>query len=146
MIWSGIKIQFNKTDMGIPRRFYAKMRTFPVSIWDRPSDLIEQFLRKRVDYIKSHTVSQSTIDWRRRAAKANIRVRTHTNTRASVRVGSQLGVRTGTLLSDIAEVREPGMTRAITDFYRIKNSRLLYKINPRKFYHRYPIHFQNHLI
>ena len=132
--------------MTIPRKFYAKTKVFPISMWDQSKNLLEQFLKRRVDRIKAHTVSHNTVNWRRRAAQANIRVRTHTNTKASVLGGSRLGMRTGTLLKDIAETREPWVKMAITDFYGSLNSRLLVKIDARKYYHRYPLHFQNHLI
>ena len=120
--------------------------SFSEETWWGTKQRYNKLIKDRVASIKKRNVSKSTYQWRKAKAARGTRVPTHLGETAPVLAGYKVGMRTGTLLRDMANSLSPGVYEAISvNEQGINNGMYLYTINAEAFKREYPAVFEEYL-
>ena len=119
---------------------------FSEETWWGTQQRLQKIIKDRVASIKRRTVSRSTYQWRKAKSARGTKVPTHLGETAPVLYGYKVGMRTGTLLRDMANSLSPGVYEAISiNEQGISNGMYLYTINAESFDREYPAMFEEYL-
>ena len=119
---------------------------FHEETWWGTRQRYNKLIKDRVASIKKRNVSRSTYQWRKAKAARGTKVPTHLSEKAPVLYGYKVGMRTGTLLRDMANSLSPGVYEAISvNEQGINNGMYLYTVNAEAFDREYPEIFEKYL-
>ena len=120
---------------------------FPEETWWGTQQRLHKLMKDRAASIKRRNISKSTYQWRKAKAARGGRVPTHLGETAPVLHSHKVGMRTGTLLKDLANSLSPGVYEAVSiNEQGIDNGLYLYMINAEAFDREYPTRFEKYLV
>ena len=131
----GFDVEFDPKDLYIGRDILRKLESFPPHIWTRIEDEVKKIAKNRANKITKHRTSDANIKWRKSMNKNRRTVETHNGVMKVPKVGSKVGMRTGTFIGDLKESKEPGVTirKGGMGAYGIANGTFSYTINAEAF-------------
>jgi hypothetical protein len=144
----------------VTRKYLRLLESFPASMWDPLMDKIKKHQKTNTSTIKSHSVNDVSMRWRKWFIKTGRSVETLKGVKKKVRSGDTVGNRTGSFLHDLENSSEPGVSMwegtpwgGVRRGYGvpIKNGAMEYKINSDAYasipgWGGYPNWFQNYLV
>lgn len=120
--------------------------SFSEETWWGTQQRLHKFIKDKVASIKRHSVAKSTYQWRKAKAARGATVPTYLGETSRVLLSNRVGMRTGTLLGDMADFLLPGIYEAVSvNEEGTNNGMYFYMVNVEAFERKYPARFEAYL-